>query len=63
MSGMVGSPLFFRKFYILLRYNRKTNEDMSEVELFLIDEGENCTLYTLQFLRDAQNEFENRIYD
>lgn len=31
---------------------------MSEVELYLIGEGENCTLYTLQFLRDADNEFE-----
>ncbi len=31
---------------------------MSEVELYLIDEGENCTLYTLQFLRDSDNEFE-----
>lgn len=31
---------------------------MSEVELYLIDEGENCTLYTLQFLRDSDHEFE-----
>lgn len=31
---------------------------MSEVELFMIDQGENCTVYTLQFLRDADNEFE-----
>lgn len=31
---------------------------MSEVELYLISEGKNCTLYTLQFLRDADNEFE-----
>ncbi len=31
---------------------------MSELELYLIDEGENCTIYTLQFLRDSENEFE-----
>ena len=31
---------------------------MKEVELYLIDKGENCTLYTLQFLRDTESEFE-----
>lgn len=31
---------------------------MNEVELYLINEGENCTIYTLQFLRDSENEFE-----
>ena len=31
---------------------------MSEVELYLIQEGENCTIYTLQFLRDSESEFE-----
>lgn len=31
---------------------------MSEVELYLIEEGDNCTLYTLQFLRDSESEFE-----
>ncbi len=31
---------------------------MSEVELYLIKEGDNCTIYTLQFLRDAESEFE-----
>lgn len=31
---------------------------MSEVELFLIKDGENCTIYTLQFLRDIESEFE-----
>ena len=31
---------------------------MSEVELYLISEGENCTIYTLQFLRDMESEFE-----
>lgn len=31
---------------------------MSEVELYLIQEGENCTIYTLQFLRDNESEFE-----
>ena len=31
---------------------------MSEVELYLIGKGENCTLYSLQFLRDPESEFE-----
>ncbi|MCH5178918.1 MAG: hypothetical protein J1F13_04475 [Prevotellaceae bacterium] len=31
---------------------------MKELELFLIDKGENCTMYTLQFLHDTENEFE-----
>ena len=31
---------------------------MSEVELYLIQDGENCTIYTLQFLRDIESEFE-----
>lgn len=31
---------------------------MKEVELYLIEEGENCTVYTLQFLRDEENEFD-----
>lgn len=31
---------------------------MSEVELYLINEGENCTIYTLQFLREKESEFE-----
>ena len=34
---------------------------MSEVELFLIKDGENCTIYTLQFLRDVESEFEKFI--
>lgn len=34
---------------------------MSEVELYLINEGENCTIYTLQFLRDSETEFEKFI--
>lgn len=34
---------------------------MSEVELYLIQEGENCTIYTLQFLRDMESEFEKFI--
>lgn len=33
---------------------------MNEVELLLIDEGENCTIYTLQFLRDVESELPNR---
>ena len=31
---------------------------MSEVELYLIQDGENSTIYTLQFLRDVESEFE-----
>lgn len=34
---------------------------MSEVELFLIKDGENCTIYTLQFLNDKESEFEKFI--
>lgn len=34
---------------------------MNEVELYLINEGENCTIYTLQFLRDTESEFEKFI--
>ena len=31
---------------------------MSEIELYLIQDGENCTIYTLQFLHEAESEFE-----
>lgn len=31
---------------------------MSEVELLLLDQSENCTIYTIQFLNDDLNEFE-----
>lgn len=31
---------------------------MSEVELVLLDQNENCTIYTIQFLNDDFNEFE-----
>lgn len=31
---------------------------MSEVELYLIQEGANCTIYSIQFLRDSETEFE-----
>lgn len=31
---------------------------MSEVELVLLDQNENCTVYTIQFLNDDLNEFE-----
>lgn len=34
---------------------------MSEVELYLIKEGENCTIYTLQFLSEVESEFEKFI--
>lgn len=34
---------------------------MSEIELYLIKEGEKCTIYTLQFLRDTESEFEKFI--
>lgn len=44
-----------------MRYNVKSTyitPSMSEVELYLIQDGENCTIYTLQFLRDVESEFE-----
>lgn len=31
---------------------------MSEVELLLLDQSENCTVYTIQFMSDDLNEFE-----
>lgn len=31
---------------------------MSEIELLLLDQSENCTVYTIQFLSDDLNEFE-----
>lgn len=31
---------------------------MSEVELYLIGKGDKCTIYSLQFLRDSETEFE-----
>jgi hypothetical protein len=34
---------------------------MNAVELYLINEGENCTIYTLQFLHDTESEFEKFI--
>lgn len=43
-----------------MRYNIKCQyaRTMSEVELYLIHDGESCTIYTLQFLRDVESEFE-----
>lgn len=32
---------------------------MSEVELYLIQDGENCTIYTLQFLRMSNLNLKN----
>lgn len=34
---------------------------MSEIELLFVDSGDKCTLYTIQFLSDEQNEFEKFI--
>lgn len=31
---------------------------MSEIELLLLNNGENCTVYTIQFLDDGRHEFE-----
>lgn len=31
---------------------------MSEMELLLVNEGENCTLYTIQFVSEDKSEFE-----
>lgn len=44
-----------------MRCNNKHKDTMSEVELYLIRDGENCTIYTLQFLRDVESEFEKFI--
>lgn len=42
-----------------MRYSiNSMTRPMSELELFLIKDGENCTIYTLQFLRDVESEFE-----
>lgn len=30
---------------------------MSEVELLLVTEVDNCTIYTIQFLKEADSEF------
>lgn len=35
---------------------------MSEVELVLMDQNENCTVYTIQFLKDDLNEFEKFVH-
>lgn len=35
---------------------------MSEVELLLVNEADNCTIYTIQFLKEADSEFE-RFYN
>lgn len=34
---------------------------MSEIELLFVTSGERCTIYTIQFLSDEQNEFEKFI--
>lgn len=34
---------------------------MSEIELLFVDSGDKCTLHTIQFLSDEQNEFEKFI--
>lgn len=36
----------------------KKFEVMSEMELLLVNEGENCTLYTIQFMSEDKSEFE-----
>ena len=46
------------KQFILIMCYVKKDINMNEVELYLIEEGDNCTLYTLQFLNDTDNEFE-----
>lgn len=47
--------------YLCVIILKPRTKDMSEVELYLIQEGENCTIYTLQFLRDMESEFEKFI--
>ena len=34
---------------------------MSEVELVLLDQNENCTVYPIKFMDDNMNEFEKFI--
>lgn len=47
--------------YLCIIIPKAKHYPMSEVELYLIQDGENCTLYTLQFLRDIESEFEKFI--
>ena len=35
---------------------------MSELELLLVNEADNCTIYTIQFLSETDSEFE-RFYN
>ena len=46
------------KYFILLAVIIIKTIVMSEVELLLLDQSENCTVYTIQFLSDDLNEFE-----
>lgn len=47
--------------YFCVIITNAIHDNMSEVELFLIKDGENCTIYTLQFLNDIESEFEKFI--
>lgn len=47
-----------KMFFVSLRCKIKKKNTMSEVELVLLDQNENCTVYTIQFLNDNMNEFE-----
>lgn len=59
----------YRQFYFKVKFlsyfcviiTNAIHDNMSEVELFLIKDGENCTIYTLQFLNDIESEFEKFI--
>lgn len=50
--------LLVKHFFVSLRCWFEIYKTMNEVELYLISDGEKCTIYTLQFLRDTENEFE-----
>ncbi len=41
-----------------MHYKTKKIKTMSEVELYLIEEGDNCTIYSLHFLSESETEFE-----
>ena len=41
-----------------MHYKTKKIKTISEVELYLIEEGDNCTIYSLHFLSESETEFE-----
>lgn len=43
---------------MLTLYQNLTLQDMKEAEIALVNQGEGCTIYTIQFLMDTDSEFE-----